>query len=72
MSESAKELITHMMNPNPSARYTIDQCLNHPWLKTEQSDADLGGVANELRRFQAKKKMRVRLSSLRIRCTAEY
>lgn len=58
VSESAKELITHMMNPNPSARYTIDQCLNHPWLKTEQSDADLGGVANELRRFQAKKKMR--------------
>jgi len=58
VSETAKDLITHMMDPNPAARFTIDQCLNHQWMKTEQSDADLGGVASELRRFQAKKRMR--------------
>ena len=35
--------------------------INHQWLKgDQQSDADLGGVASELRRFQARKKMRVR------------
>jgi len=48
-----------MMDPNPTTRFTIEQCLTHKWLKDEQSDADLGGVASELRRFQAKKKMRV-------------
>jgi len=58
VSEAAKDLITHMMDPNPATRFSIDQCLNHQWLKSEQSDADLGGIANELRRFQAKKRMR--------------
>jgi serine/threonine protein kinase len=65
VSEAAKDLITHMMDPNPATRFTIDQCLGHQWLKgDQQSDADLGGVASELRRFQAKKKMRAAIRAI--------
>lgn len=48
-----------MMDPNPKTRYTIDQCLNSSWLKEEQSDQALDGIADEIRKYQARKKMRV-------------
>jgi len=56
VSDAAKDLITHMMDANPATRFTVDQCLAHKWLREEQSDVELGGVAGEIRRFQAKKK----------------
>lgn len=31
ISREAKDLICHMIKKNPAARYTVDQCLNHPW-----------------------------------------
>ncbi|KAF8951190.1 hypothetical protein BGZ46_004122, partial [Entomortierella lignicola] len=33
ISSSAKDLITHLLCVNPRERYTIDQFLNHPWIK---------------------------------------
>jgi len=32
ISESAKDLIRHMLDPNPATRYDTAQCLRHPWL----------------------------------------
>lgn len=64
VSQAAKDIITHMMDPNPETRYTVEQCLDSPWLREEQSDAELGGVAHEIRRFQAKKKMRAAVRSV--------
>ncbi|GBG30271.1 Protein kinase, putative [Hondaea fermentalgiana] len=33
ISRNAKDLIRHMLDPNPSTRYNTDQLLNHPWLR---------------------------------------
>jgi len=64
VSEAAKDLIQHMMEVNPATRFTVDQCLGHKWLREEQSDTELGGVAVEIRRFQAKKKMRAAIRAV--------
>ncbi|KAI0079699.1 Pkinase-domain-containing protein [Panus rudis PR-1116 ss-1] len=33
ISESAKDLITHLLCVDPAQRYTIDEFLSHPWIK---------------------------------------
>ncbi|KAF8927237.1 hypothetical protein BGZ58_010546 [Dissophora ornata] len=33
ISASVKDLITHLLCVNPNERYTIDQFLDHPWIK---------------------------------------
>ena len=33
MTDDCRDLITHMTNRNPAARYDIEQVANHPWLK---------------------------------------
>ena len=33
ISKEAKDLVTQMLKKNPKARYTVDQCLSHPWFK---------------------------------------
>jgi len=57
VSDEAKDLITKMLDPNPKTRPTVDQCLAHPWFKT-QVDVELGDVAAELKKFQARKKLK--------------
>ncbi|KAJ1978813.1 MAPK-activated protein kinase Srk1 [Dimargaris xerosporica] len=34
ISESAKDLISHLLTVNPEERYTIDEFLAHPWCQT--------------------------------------
>ncbi|KAI7891443.1 kinase-like domain-containing protein [Mucor mucedo] len=36
ISEEAKHLVKHLLNINPKKRYTIDQFLAHPWMKTSE------------------------------------
>lgn len=33
ISRNAKDLIMHMLDPNPATRYNTDQLLAHPWLR---------------------------------------
>jgi serine/threonine protein kinase len=33
ISKEAKDLICNMIKKKPEARYTVDQCLKHPWFK---------------------------------------
>ena len=33
ISKEARDLIRHMIRKNPKDRYTVDQCLSHPWFK---------------------------------------
>ncbi|KAG2182644.1 hypothetical protein INT44_005623 [Umbelopsis vinacea] len=35
ISASAKDLISHLLCVDPNKRYTIDEFLNHPWVKNE-------------------------------------
>ncbi|KAF9297239.1 hypothetical protein BGZ74_009957 [Mortierella antarctica] len=36
ISDSVKDLITHLLCVDPNQRYTIDQFLGHPWIKAGQ------------------------------------
>jgi len=57
VSEEAKDLITKMLDPSPKSRPNVKECLAHPWFKT-QVDVELGDVAAELKKFQARKKLK--------------
>jgi len=56
VSQSAKNLIQGMMNPDSSKRFTIKQCLESPWITELQPDTELDPEA--LKAYQAKKKLK--------------
>ena len=37
ISDEAKDLLKGLLNKNPKKRLTIDQILNHPWLKKDNN-----------------------------------
>lgn len=39
VSDSAKELITHLLCVDPNERYTVDEFLNHPWITQKKAPA---------------------------------
>ncbi|CAK80762.1 unnamed protein product (macronuclear) [Paramecium tetraurelia] len=41
ISESAKDLITNLLQLDPEKRFTPEQALNHPWITHEQSNSDI-------------------------------
>lgn len=41
VSKESKDLISHCLNKDPEKRYTIDDVLNHPWLKSCYDDPEL-------------------------------
>jgi len=57
VSAEAKDLITQMLNPDPTARPSVDQCLQHAWF-SNTLDVSLQEVAEELKKFQARKRLR--------------
>jgi len=57
VSDEAKDLITKMLDSNPKTRPTVKECLAHPWFKT-QVDVALDDVAEEIKKFQARKKLK--------------
>ncbi len=38
ISDEAKDLLHGLLNKDPNKRLTIDEILNHPWLKSEETD----------------------------------
>ena len=38
ISDEARDLLKGLLNKNPNKRLTIEQILNHPWLKTDESN----------------------------------
>jgi len=58
VSDNAKDLIQKMMCADPLQRYTVNQCLAHPWFAGEAPDAPLGDIADQIKQFQARKKLR--------------
>lgn len=41
ISDSAKDLISHLLAPNPSQRYSTQEILQHPWLNGSASQTNL-------------------------------
>ncbi|KAF9427141.1 hypothetical protein BGZ94_005394 [Podila epigama] len=48
ISDSVKDLITHLLCVDPNERYTIDQFLNHPWIKAGQPIAEANTAIPEV------------------------
>eukprot|EP00249_Psilotum_nudum_P023359 c28846_g1_i1 orf=441-2168(-) len=61
ISESAKDLIRHMLNPNPAERYTAHQVLCHPWIKEDGVAPDNpidSAVLSRMKQFVAMNRMK--------------
>ena len=59
ISESAKDLIRHILTKDPAIRYSADQILNHPWLNgEEQPEVELTSVSEQLKEYIAKKRLK--------------
>eukprot|EP01126_Amoeba_proteus_P008343 TRINITY_DN13080_c0_g1_i2.p1 TRINITY_DN13080_c0_g1~~TRINITY_DN13080_c0_g1_i2.p1 ORF type:complete len:237 (-),score=70.08 TRINITY_DN13080_c0_g1_i2:21-731(-) len=63
LSKEAKDLVHHMMDPNQYTRYTIDQCLEHPWLQQKQDglrkfSQPLSEAQRSIKHIQANKKLK--------------
>ncbi|XP_048037891.1 calcium/calmodulin-dependent protein kinase IGa [Megalobrama amblycephala] len=58
ISESAKDFIRHMLEKNPSKRYTTEQALAHPWIigDTAHNDNIIKSVCEQMQKNFAKSK----------------
>ena len=50
ISDEARDLLHGLLNKDPTKRLTIDEILNHPWLKSEKSD-NLYNINNKYKLF---------------------
>jgi len=58
ISEDAKDLISHMMDPNPHTRWNIDHCLESKWIKGHAPEIEIDNIKEEIKQFQAKKRLK--------------
>ena len=77
VSKPAIDLITRLLQPDPSKRLTIEECLKHPWIsgKDEQSCENLASAQEQMKKFNAKKKLKNAINSVlavRANCTLEF
>ncbi|XP_051764632.1 LOW QUALITY PROTEIN: calcium/calmodulin-dependent protein kinase IGa [Ctenopharyngodon idella] len=58
ISESAKDFIRHMLEKNPTKRYTTEQALAHPWIigDTAHNDNIIQSVCEQMQKNFAKSK----------------
>lgn len=58
VSEDAKKLIVAMLNEDPKQRPTIDEIVNHPWVKGEKvQKLELGSTLRTLRRLVTSRRL---------------
>jgi len=58
ISDDAKSLIDHLLVLDPHTRYTSEQVLNHKWIAENTRTDVLGATISELRKFNARRKLR--------------
>ena len=59
VSETAKDLITKILVPDPAKRLTAEQILSHPWLTSEDlQESDLPDVPENMKQYNAKRKLK--------------
>jgi serine/threonine protein kinase len=56
ISDSAKDLVSHLLCTDPDLRYTPKQVFEHPWMKGHAPDKALDLAQEELRKFNAKRR----------------
>jgi len=67
ISNAAKDLICHCLDPDPNRRYTAAQALQHPWITEHRELAEdhLAQGVEELKRFNAKRKLKGAIHAVR-------
>ncbi|OQR82909.1 calcium/calmodulin-dependent protein kinase [Achlya hypogyna] len=65
VSAEAKAFVSKMLVVDPSARASVDELLNDVWITGEVSSAPLNGVMDELRRFNARRKFKAAVKTVR-------
>lgn len=61
ISESAKDLVNRMLTVDPSERITVQEALNHPWIKEREKYAPkrhLSETIDELRKYNSRRKLK--------------
>jgi calcium-dependent protein kinase len=74
ISSEAKDLLTHLLDRNPTSRFTSQQVLAHPWFTLFQHSPQLPGQIdlNQLRVYQSSVKFRKAvLNYMATQCTSD-
>ncbi|KAK7478324.1 hypothetical protein BaRGS_00030476, partial [Batillaria attramentaria] len=60
ISSSAKDLVMRLLDLNPETRLTVEQALEHPWIKTKREipRVHLHETVDELKKFNARRKLK--------------
>jgi calcium-dependent protein kinase len=60
VSDSAKSLVRHMLEPDPKLRYSAQQVLDHPWMVNSKKNPNvpLDAVRSRLKQFSAMNKLK--------------
>lgn len=69
VSNEAKDLIRGLLTLNPSKRLTVQQALQHPWVKAADEELlvhRLDGNLAELRKYQATRKFKAAVNAVRV------
>jgi calcium/calmodulin-dependent protein kinase I len=68
VSNCAKDLICRCLDPDPNRRITPEQALQHPWIakQTKLAEEHLGQNVEELKRFNAKLKLKGAMMAVRM------
>jgi len=65
VSDSAKDLIRHLLVVNPKKRFTPDQTLSHPWIKKLSTNKNhRPEIIDELRKFNARRKFKITVEAV--------
>jgi serine/threonine protein kinase len=60
VSDSAKDLIRHLLVVSQDKRYTAQEALNHPWIAgNAASSKQIPGVLSKIKEFNAHRKLKV-------------
>jgi len=60
VSDAAKSLVHHMLEPDPTARFNAQQVLDHPWLQNAKTNPNipLDAVRSRLKQFSAMNRLK--------------
>ncbi len=58
VSDDAKDLVKGLLVVNVEERFTVDDVLDHPWIKNGGCDKDITPALNELRGYQARRRLK--------------
>lgn len=65
ISDSAKDLINHLLQVDPNKRYTCEQVLKHPWIVGSVPNKQLTTTVTNLKEFNAKRKWKNGINAVR-------